>query len=96
LRGLPVTRPRNRREINGHQTRNCESRNPPAQGATACGLTELALKFRNGEAGKVTMSEVVRMTGRAARLLAIRDKDERVSVENAATIQIAKAHNLVA
>lgn len=42
------------------------------------------------------MSEVVRMTGRAARLLAIRDKDERVSVENAATIQIAKAHNLVA
>jgi hypothetical protein len=57
-------------------------------------IAETVLKFR-GEGEKPTLAAVARVTNRASGLLRIKDLDERLETENAATIQIAKKHGLM-
>jgi hypothetical protein len=69
-----------------------ETLRPKATEALAA-ITEIVLQFRDDE--KPTLSGIARITGRASGLPRIQDLDERISVENAATVQIAKRHNLM-
>jgi hypothetical protein len=58
-------------------------------------ITEIALQFRTGPDQAPTLNEIARITGQASRLLRIQDIDEKISVENAATVQLAKKHSLM-
>lgn len=58
-------------------------------------ITEIAMQFRTGPEQSPTLNEIARITGQASRLLRITDLDEKISVENAATVQLAKKHNLM-
>jgi hypothetical protein len=60
---------------------------------TLVSIAEIVLGFR-GEA-KPTLGTVARIIGRASGLLRISDLDERISVENAATVAIARKLSLV-
>jgi hypothetical protein len=55
-------------------------------------LVEMVLQFRGIE--KPALGENARVSSRAAGLLRLKG-DEKSSIENAATMQIARAHNLV-
>ncbi|MEH2573465.1 hypothetical protein [Bradyrhizobium sp. AZCC 1708] len=56
-------------------------------------ITNLVLAYRNSE--KPTLAEVARITDRASGLLKLKDADTKMLVANAATIEVAKARNLV-
>jgi hypothetical protein len=56
---------------------------------TIMSLAETALKFHGDE--KVTLASVARTCGRSSKLLRIADLDERLSCENAATLQPASS-----
>jgi hypothetical protein len=69
-----------------------ESTKPTATD-TLVSISELVLKFRGEE--KPNLATVARVANRASGLLRIKDLDEKMEVENAATIQIAKKHGLM-
>jgi hypothetical protein len=55
-------------------------------------IAETVLAFRNG--GKPSLAQIARIAGRASSLLHLDNVDEKISVENAATIAVAKRHSL--
>jgi hypothetical protein len=57
-------------------------------------IAETVLQFRHADQNP-TLSEIARIAGRASGLLRIADLDEKISVENAATIALAKKLNIV-
>jgi hypothetical protein len=58
------------------------------------GLTELAITFRYTDRAP-TLSDVARVVNTASRLLRFSNIDERIEVENAAVLQLAKKRQLV-
>jgi hypothetical protein len=56
------------------------------------GIVESVLSYRNG--GRPSLAQIARIAGRASSMLHIDDVDEKISVENAATIAVAKKHSL--
>jgi hypothetical protein len=56
-------------------------------------IAEIALQFRGDE--KPNLSAIARVTSRASGLLRIKDTEEKLTVENAATVALAKKHNLL-
>jgi hypothetical protein len=71
-----------------------ESPKPSASVEALVGIVEIVLKAR--DVAKPTLGEIARIAGRAsAVLLRISDVDERISVENAAIMAIAKKRNLL-
>jgi hypothetical protein len=58
------------------------------------GITEQAIDFRYADK-KLTLVDIGRAVIVASRVLHIRDLDERISCENAAVLQIAKARRLI-
>jgi hypothetical protein len=73
-------------------TKSSENVRPTATD-TLVSISELVLKFRGVE--KPNLATVARTANRASGLLRIKDLDEKMEVENAATIQIAKKHGLM-
>jgi hypothetical protein len=65
----------------------------PTATDTLVSISELVLKFRGEE--KPNLATVARVANRASGLLRLKDLDEKMEVENAATIQIAKKHGLM-
>jgi hypothetical protein len=61
--------------------------------ATLVNIVDLAITFRFPETP--SLSDVARLVGASSRLLHIRDLDERISVENACVMEIAKKRSLV-
>jgi hypothetical protein len=59
---------------------------------TLASITETVLQFRGD---KVTISNIARVVNRASHLLRIGALDERLEVENGATIALAKKHSLM-
>jgi hypothetical protein len=55
-------------------------------------ISEIVLRFRED---KPTIAAIARVTNRASHLLRIGALDERLEVENAATVQLAKKHGLM-
>jgi hypothetical protein len=57
------------------------------------GIVDLAIPYRypNG----ATLADVARLIASASRVLHVRDLDERISVENAAVLALAKKRGLV-
>jgi hypothetical protein len=53
------------------------------------------LTLRSDICEKPNLATVARVANRASGLLRIQDLDEKIEVENAATIQIAKRHGLM-
>jgi hypothetical protein len=70
----------------------------PSSAATALNvltsITEEALAFRFGDK-TVRLTDIGKVVITASRVLNIRDADERVSVENAAVVALAKKRNLL-
>jgi hypothetical protein len=62
--------------------------------ATLISIVDLAITFRFPEKTP-SLSDVARVVGASSRVLHIRDLDERISVENAAVMEIAKKRSLV-
>jgi hypothetical protein len=58
------------------------------------GITEQAITFRFADK-TVTLSDVVRVVGTASRLLRYDNVDERIEVENATVLALAKKRQLV-
>jgi hypothetical protein len=56
-------------------------------------VTDIVLKHRNG--GAPTLAGIARVANRASLLLRISSLDERLEVENAATVALAKRHGLI-
>jgi hypothetical protein len=56
-------------------------------------VTETVLGYRGD---KPTIAAIARVTNRASHLLRIGDLDERLEIENAATVLLAKKHGLMA
>jgi hypothetical protein len=61
---------------------------------TIIAITEQALGYRFVERTP-TLSDVARVVSTASRLLRFTDLDERIEVENAAVLQLAKKRQLV-
>ena len=61
---------------------------------TLVGIVDLAITFRFAERVP-SLSDVARVVGASSRVLHIRDLDERISVENACVMEIAKKRSLV-
>ena len=61
---------------------------------TLVGIVDLAITFRFPEKTP-SLSDVARVVGASSRVLRIADLDERISVENAAVMALAKKRNLV-
>ena len=61
---------------------------------TIVGITEQAIAFRFTERTP-TLSDVARVVSTASRLLRFADLDERIEVENAAVLMLAKKRQLV-
>ena len=61
---------------------------------TLIGITEQAIAFRFADK-TVTLSDVVRVVGTASRLLRNDNVDERIEVENATVLALAKKRQLV-
>jgi hypothetical protein len=61
---------------------------------TLIGITEQAIAFRFTERTP-TLSDVARVVNTASRLLRFSNLDERIEVENAAVLQLAKKRQLV-
>ena len=57
------------------------------------GVTEMVLGYRGD---KPTIAAIARVTNRASHLLRIGDLDERLEIENGATVMLAKKHGLMA
>ena len=58
------------------------------------GIVDLAISYRYSE--KIpTLSDLARLVSSASRVLHVRDLDERISVENAAVLALAKKRGLV-
>jgi hypothetical protein len=57
-------------------------------------ITQEALAFRFGDK-TVRLTDIGKLVIAASRVLNIRDADERISVENAAVIALAKKRNLL-
>ena len=55
-------------------------------------IVDLAITFRFPEKTP-SLSDVARLVGASSRVLHIRDLDERISVENACVMEIAKKRN---
>jgi hypothetical protein len=62
--------------------------------ATLVSIVDLAITFRFPEKTP-SLSDVARLVGASSRVLHIRDLDERISVENACVMEIAKKRSLV-
>lgn len=62
--------------------------------ATLVSIVDLAITFRFPEKTP-SLSDVARLVGASSRVLHIRDLDERISVENACGMEIAKKRSLV-
>ncbi len=58
-------------------------------------ILELALPFRLAAETKPTLGELARLAGQASRLFRMKDVDEAISVQNAATVALAKKHNIM-
>jgi hypothetical protein len=58
------------------------------------GITEQAIAFRFADRS-VSLSDVVRVVGTASRLLRYDNVDERIEVENATVLALAKKRQLV-
>ena len=74
-------------------TKSSEKSERPTATHTLVSISELVLKFRDEE--KPNLATVARVANRASGLLRLKDLDEKMEVENAATIQIAKKHWLM-
>jgi len=61
---------------------------------TLIGITEQAIAFRFAERAP-SLSDVVRVVSTASRLLRYDNVDERIEVENAVVLQLAKKRELV-
>jgi hypothetical protein len=61
---------------------------------TMVNVVELVLPFRVGEK-QPTLGDMARLVGQASRLFRFQDIDERISVENAVTVALARKRNLV-
>ena len=61
---------------------------------TLVGIVDLAITFRFPEKTP-SLSDVARVVGASSRVLRIADLDERISVENATVMALAKKRNLV-
>ena len=61
---------------------------------TLVGIVDLAITFRFPEKTP-SLSDVARLVGASSRVLRIADLDERISVENAAVMAVAKRRRLV-
>ena len=57
-------------------------------------ITEQAIDFRYGDR-KPTLVDIGRVVIAASRVLHVKDLDERISVENAAVLAIAKKRELI-
>jgi hypothetical protein len=66
----------------------------PSATDTLVQITEIVLRWR-AASERVTLSSIARNTNRASGLLRLRDLDERLECENAATIQLAKKLGLM-
>jgi hypothetical protein len=60
---------------------------------TLVSIVDLAIEFRFSK--RPSLSDVARLVGASSRVLHIRDLDERISVENACVMEIAKKRSLV-
>ncbi len=56
-------------------------------------IVETALAFRNEE--RLNLATLARLANRGSWLLGVRDLDERISVENAATVALARKLGVV-
>ena len=65
----------------------------PSATDTLASVVELVIKFRED---KPTIAAIARVTNRASHLLRIGGLDERLEVENAATIALAKKYSRMA
>ena len=74
-------------------TKSSQNSERPTATDTLVSISELVLKFRSEE--KPNLATVARVANRASSLLRLKDLDERMECENAATIQIAKKHGLM-
>jgi hypothetical protein len=61
---------------------------------TLVNIVETALAFRYTERNP-TIADVARVVSTGSRLLHMRDLDERISVENACVLEIAKKRSLI-
>ena len=61
---------------------------------TLVAIVDQAIAFRFAERTP-SLSDVARLVGASSRVLHIRDLDERISVENACVMEIAKKRSLV-
>jgi hypothetical protein len=61
---------------------------------TLTAIVDHAMAFRFAEQTP-TLADIARIVGASSRVLRIADLDERISVENAALLVIAKKRNLV-
>jgi hypothetical protein len=65
-------------------------KNPKAEGQpkaaveAVAAIAEIVLQFRGDE--KPTLSDIARITGRPSGLLRVQDMDQKITVENAATV----------
>jgi hypothetical protein len=69
--------------------------NQPRAVEALASIVELALPFRMGAGQQPTLSEIARLAGQASRLLRLADVDEKISVENAGTVALAKKRGLM-
>ena len=79
------------------KTSTAKTAEHPAPKATDAlvNIVDQAIAFRFPETVP-TLAAIVRLVGSASRVLGIRDLDERLSVENAATMVLAKNRKLIA
>ena len=68
---------------------------PKAAVEALVAVVETVLPFRVEPETAPTLGEVARVVGQASRLLRISDADERITVENQATVALAKKRNLM-
>jgi hypothetical protein len=74
-------------------TKTAEANSKPAATDTLVNIAAQVLAFRGEE--KSALATIARLMNRASGLLRLADLDERLEVENAATVAIAKKHNLL-
>ena len=71
-----------------------QSTERPKAADALVGITEQAITFRYPERTP-SLSDVVRVVSTASRLLRYENQDERIEVENAAVLALAKKRQLV-
>jgi hypothetical protein len=92
---INVKRPLSGRALWRTEMKKSETTPKPSASVEALvGIVEIVLKAR--DVAKPTLGEIARIAGRASVvLLRISNVDERISVENAAIMAIAKRRNLL-